>query len=467
MKRIAFLVLTFVLALSCSSKPQVKYVFYFIGDGMGINQVMGTEQYNKATGHGPETINFNTFPVRSFITTVSATSLVTDSAAAGTALATGVKTHNSGIGVDTDDLPVSTIAEWAHAAGYGTGIITTVGVNHATPGAFAAHSPRRKNYEDIATQMINTPIDFIAGGGFQLDKNSSLAPGYFEQMAADNGISVFKGPAFDGVDATEGRVLCLSGKEEIEVPYAIDRQEGDTQLSDFVKAGIAYLERHFGKKGFFVMIEGGMVDYAGHSKDAATCFQELTDMVCSVDLALEFLARHPRETLILVTADHETGGLVLGAGRYEIHPERLAWQKVSAYKLTQLFRSRFFPEDEPYKAPSWEDVKAFFAQYLGLWEQVEVKEKDEAKLRDVYEKTFGKNGNKDLIEANLYSENAKLVAEAVEILDHAAGYTFCFGSHSGSPVGLYVTGAGAEAFQTVRDNSEIAPIIATLAGYKR
>ena len=467
MKRFFQLLLVALVAISCTSQPRVKYVFYFIGDGMGINQVMGTEQYNKATGNGPETINFAHFPVRNFITTASGNSLVTDSAAGGTALATGVKTYNGAIGVDMDTVAVSSLTEWAKASGFGTAVITSVGINHATPGCFVAHTTRRQNYEDISTQYVNSSVDFAAGAGFIMNRRSQCTPAEFEQMAADNGISIFRGPDFQAVAQASGRVLCLSGKEEQDLPYAIDRQEGDTRLSDFVQAGIEYMERNFGKKGFFMMVEGGKIDYAGHSNDAAACFQELTDMANSIDLALEFLTRHPKETLILVTADHETGGLMLGAGRYEIHPELLAGQKLSIVGVAKRFGEAFFPEDKPYKTPSWEDVKAFAKEYLGLWDTVEVSQTDEAKLKDTYEKTFGKGGNKTQGVVNLYSVNPQLVYDAFEVLDRAAGYRFSYGSHSGSPVGLYVTGAGSEAFIPVKDNAQIAPIIASLAGYKR
>lgn len=467
MKRIAYLLLLSLLVAGCSSEPKVKYVFYFIGDGMGINQVVATEQYNKATGYGPEIINFTQFPVRNYITTVSGNSLVTDSAAGGTALASGVKTYNSAVGVDLDGNPVSCLTEWASAAGYGTGIITSVGINHATPACFISHTSVRGNYEDISTQFMSAPVDFAAGAGFIMNRRTERTPEYYEKMAEDSGITILRGPEFDGVEDIDGRVLCLSGKQQENLSCAIDRKEGDTQLSDFVNAGIAYLEKHFGKKGFFVMIEGGMIDWACHGTDAATAFQELTDMAYSVDLALEFLNRYPKETLIVITADHETGGLMLGSGRYEIHPERLAFQKASAPALTNMFREEFFPEEEPYKAPSWDDVKEFFADNLGLWDKVEVSSKDEAILKGVYEKTFGKGGNRNLSSENLYSVNYKIVDEAVKCLDRAAGYRFSYGSHSGSPVGLYVTGAGHEAFREVRDNAEIAPLIAKLAGYAR
>jgi len=455
-----------LLALaSCSKEPQVKYVFYLIGDGMGINQVIGTELYNQATGNGPAEINFAHFPVRGFVTTVSANSLVTDSAAGGTALACGVKSYNSAIGVDVDTVAVSSVADWAHAAGYGVGIATSVGINHATPACFMAHTEKRRNYETIATQYIETPVDFAAGGGFITEKGTGHDAAYFEQMAEDAGITIFRGPSFDGVAAVDGRVLCISGKDENELPYAIDRKEDDTTLPGFVQAGIDYLDARFGKKGFFFMIEGGKIDYGGHGQDAAACFQELTDFADAIDLVLAFYEKHPDETLIVITADHETGGLMLGAGQYEMHPDRLAAQKVSAPELTTLFREEFFPEGQPYKAPSWDQVKAFFARQLGLWDTVPVSNRAEAGLRDAYEKTFGKGGNRNLEEANLYSVNSKMVSEAIIYLDKAAGYQWSFGSHSGSPVGLYVKGKGQEAFVEIKDNTEIAPTIARLAGY--
>ena len=466
MKRICSLLLLSLLVAGCSSKPQVKYVFYFIGDGMGVNEVMGTNLYNDANGQ--EAVNFTLFPVVNFITTVSANSLVTDSSAAGTALATGVKINNSAVGVDPDGNPVSNLTEWAHAAGYGTGVATSVGVNHATPASFVGHSDKRSSYEDLALQMIGSPVDYMAGSTFLTDSGSGHDAAYFEHKADSAGIAVYKGPgAIQGLDSTRDRVVCLSGKTEDSVPYAIDRKDDDTQLADFVDAGIRYLEARYGKKGFFFMVEGGKIDYAGHANDAATCFREVNDMAVSVDLALTFLARYPKETLIVVTADHETGGLMLGSGRYEMHPDRLAGQHASVDAVTELFRDAFFPEDKPFKAPTWEAVKAFFTENLGLWGEVEVSERTEAELKGVYERTFGKGGDRNLSEENLYSVNYRLVADVIRALDRAAGYQWSFGSHSGSPVGLFVTGACAEQFNTVRDNAEIAPLIAKLAGYAR
>lgn len=466
MKRITYLLLLALLVMGCSSEPKVKYVFYFIGDGMGVNEVIGTNLYNQANGQ--ENVNFTGFPVVNFITTVSANSLVTDSSAAGTALATGVKIDNSVVGVDPDGNPTPNLTEWAHAAGFGTGVATSVGVNHATPASFVAHTASRNGYEEISLQMIDSPVDFMAGSTFLTNRGSGHDAAYFEHKADSAGITIYKGPgAIQGIDFSKPRVLCLSAKAEDSLPYAIDRKEGDTQLADFTDAGIRYLESRYGKKGFFFMIEGGKIDYAGHGNDAATCFQEVNDMAQSVDLALTFLARYPKETLIVITADHETGGLMLGGGRYEMHPERLAKQHACVDELTNLFRAQFFPTDKPFKTPSWDAVKGFFNEQLGLWGEVEVNQRTEGELKEIYDRTFGKGGDRNLTEENLYSSNFRIVADVVRALDRAAGYQWSFGSHSGSPVGLYVTGACAEQFNTVRDNAEIAPLIAKLAGYKK
>jgi alkaline phosphatase len=469
MKRICQLLLLSLLVAGCASKPQVKYVFYFIGDGMGVNEVIGTNLYNGANGLG--NVNFTGFPVVNFITTVSANSLVTDSSAAGTALASGVKIDNGVVGVDPEGNWTGNLTEWAHAAGFGTGVATSVGVNHATPASFVAHTASRNGYEEISLQMIDSSVDFMAGATFLTDRGSGHDAAYFEHKADSAGIAIFKGPgairAMDEIDYIKPRVLCLSAKEEDSIPYAIDRKEDDTRLADFTDAGIRYLESRYGKKGFFFMIEGGKIDYAGHGNDAATCFQEVNDMAESVNLALAFLARHPKETLILVTADHETGGLMLGSGRYEMHPDRLARQHASVDAVTDLFRDAFFPEDKPFKAPTWDAVKAFFAEQLGFWGEVEVSERVENELKEVYDRTFGKGGDRNLSESNLYSVNYRLVADVIRALDRAAGYQWSFGSHSGSPVGLYVTGACAEEFNAVRDNAEIAPLIAKLAGYTK
>ena len=460
---IAILLMAMPATLLAKEKaPEVKYVFYMIGDGMGINEVVGAELYNKGTGFGPEEINFLNFPVRGFVTTHSSNALVTDSAAAGTALASGVKTYNNAVGVDADKNPVSVLGEWVAASGKGVGVITSVGVNHATPASFYAHAEDRNDYENIILQYIASEVDFAAGGGILTKRGSGNDAAYFEQKAEEAGIKVYHGKnEWSKMSKSDKRVLCLSGKTEGELPYAINRKADDTTLSDFVSAGISYLESKYAKKGFFMMVEGGRIDNAGHADDGAACFQEVNDFAAAIDVVLAFYEKHPDETLIVVTADHETGGLMLGAGRYEMHPERMKGQQMSTDMLSRLFGETFKKENNP----TWDEAKAFFTKHLGLWGEVEVDRRTEQELKAIFDRNYGKTDAAEERVVNMYSSHSLLIQQVVAYLNKTAGYGWSYGSHSGSPVGLYVKGKAAEAFLPARDNTDIAPIIAKLAGY--
>lgn len=467
-------------------EPKAKYVFYLIGDGMGINEVSGTELYNKSLGIGQEKINFNHFPVRTFVTTVSASSLVTDSAAGGTALATGTKTYNGAIGVDSDKNPVSSLSEWAKASGAGVGIATSVGINHATPASFYAHAEDRNSYDTIARQLIGSEVDFAAGGGFLTESRTGLDASFYEQEARGEGIKVYYGTEdFKNVSVSDDRVICLGGKNMGDLKFSVDQREGDTALKDFVSTGIDYLYGKFADEGFFFMIEGGKIDSAGHNDDAVSCFHEVNDLAAAVDVVLAFYEQHPDETLIVVTADHETGGLMLGAGQYEMHPDRLAGQKISENEISNKFRQAFMPpvqqqrraprngggrpdvsaQQPQWTPPTWEEVKTFLKDNLGLWDIVNVDKKTEDRFIEMYNSAFGGNDGDNEVRS-LYSVNARIVSEAVMYLDAAAGYQWAYGSHSGSPVGLYVNGVRESEFNSCTDNTDIPKLIARIAGYE-
>lgn len=465
------------------NEPQVKYVFYLIGDGMGINAVSGTEIYNRYTGNGPEQVNFLHFPVRTQVNTNSASTLVTGSAAAGTSLATGRKTYTGAIGVDTERNPISSIAEWAKASGAGVGIATSVAINHATPAAFYAHVSNRDSYDAITRQFIHSDVvDFAAGAGFLTERNLGLDATFYEQEARGEGVKVFYGAeSFGNVKSEYDRVLCLGGKDLKELPFAIDRKEGDTALKDFVTTGIEYLYGRYAEEGFFFMIEGGKIDYAGHNDDAASCFREINDFAAALDVVLAFCDQHPGETLIVVTADHETGGLALGAGEYKMNPELLACQKMSENELTSKFRQAFMPPPPPQRRgprngqgmapqqpqwtpPTWEEVKEFLKVNLGLWDTVPVDKRTEERFFETYQTTFGaKEGESEV--RSLYAVNTRLVSDAVMYLDRAAGYQWAHGAHTGSPVGLYVSGVRAAEFNSCSENTDIPLVIARIAGY--
>lgn len=267
MKRLSYLLL-FVLLAGMASAQTAKYVFYFIGDGMGVNQVNGTEMYlaEQEGRIGAKSLLFTSFPVASVATTFSATNSVTDSSAAGTALATGSKTYNGAIGMDDQKQPLQSVAAQAKAAGKKVGVATSVSVDHATPAAFYAHQPDRDMYYEIATDLPKAGFDFYAGGGFlkpTTTADQKEAPSIFPIIEAA-GYTVARGLQEYQAKASDAGKMVLIQKEGAApdcLPYAIDRQEGDLSLAEITQSAIDFLTK--GKnKGFFLMVEGGKIDWA-------------------------------------------------------------------------------------------------------------------------------------------------------------------------------------------------------------
>ena len=458
MKRFRILISAFVaVLLSFSAFAQTpKYVFLFIGDGMGFNQVYATHMYNEA--FGAEDVNFFGFPEFRLVTSFSASSLVTDSSAAGTALASGVKTGNGMLGVYPDKTPVVTISELAKSKGFAAGVVTSVGINHATPASFYGKAESRNMYDLISGQLIESDLDFAAGAAFLVKDKDKYSNAYWIDEAKKAGITVFEGK--NAYKPTKGRVIYLENVGEESLAYAIDRKEGRVALADFTAAAIDHLYAA-SKKGFFLMVEGGKIDYACHATDAATAVKEVNDMAESVQLALDFAAKHPKETLIIVTADHETGGLTIGAGKYEFSPKYLECQKCSKDVLTAHLNALAKQEE----IVSWGSVKEVLRQDLGFWDSVKLSPRFEKQLTQLYKETYLDGLNDE--EKNLYSSNAKLASAAVEYLDgHRAQAKYSFGSHSGTPVPMWAYGASAVSFRDCKDNTDIFNTIVKVARYK-
>lgn len=457
MKRIFVLAAFVLLALNLHAQTP-KYIFLFIGDGMGPNTVYYTDLVNKTLDHQAKDLNFYYFPVKNLICTKSANSLVTDSSAAGTALASGVKIDNSALGYAPDGSFPVTVAELAKKNGYGAGVATSVAVNHATPASFYGHTKSRNDYNELAEQLFSGNIDFAAGATFLTNKGTT--PQDLVAKAKDAGMTVFCGQD-EYKTVKGGRVLYLSNDlDHSSIPYAIDRKPGDTQLADFTKGAIDFLYSNF-KKGFFLMVEGGKIDYGTHATDAATSVWEVNDMAKSIDLALDFMAKHPTETLILVTADHDTGALSLSRNSYEMHPEYMQYQKLSkdqlSVKIAQL-------RGQTGNNASWAQVKEILKAELGLWDKVPVKPEQEKRLTEVYKQTFLDDDKTR--EVNLYSSNERLAATAIDVLAAAAGIQWPISSHSGAPVILAAKGVQAAAFSGCTDNTEVAKTIIKVAKYK-
>jgi len=436
-----------------------KYVFYMIGDGMGINEAIGTQIYNEAKGYEDPSVNFVNFPVRSFVTTHCLTTLVTDSAAAGTALATGSKTYYGAMGVGEDKLPLKDMTERAIEAGFGAGVVTSVGVNHATPAAFYAHTDSRNNYDIIASQLFASKLSFAAGGGFNIDGKVKRPAEEYVKMAKDAGWEVYQGKDSFKNLSSKGQVLCLGDNIKSDcLKYAIDQKEEDTKLADFTKAAVDHLYANH-KNGFFLMVEGGSIDHSCHDDDGATTFEEVNDFARAIDVVLEFYRQHPKQTLIVVTADHETGGLMLGSGKYSMDPKQITYQTMSEGTLSNKLREMARNE----VVPTWDEVKAVLSDALGLYTHVKVDAATDVHLYDLYVRIFAQKS--DVSVSAWYSLNSALASDAVSYVNKVAGYGWSYEPHSGSPVGVYAIGAGSEAFNAAKDNTDIPNIMAKVAKY--
>jgi alkaline phosphatase len=277
-----------------------KNIILLIGDGMGLSQISGGMYMN-----GNKTA-LEKFPVVGLHKAHSSNNLITDSAASATAFACGVKTYNGAIGVDKLGSRVGSILEEAEAKGLATGLVATSTIVHATPAAFIAHTKDRRNYEEIALDFLNTDIDLFIGGGKQfftrrkdsrdlyidLRKNGYYVTDYFETKMKHLEIPPGKKLAYFTSDAD---------------PLPVSR--GRDYLIPATKLTLEFLSNQ-SDKGFFVMIEGSQIDWGGHANDRDYVISEFIEFDKVINLAINF-AKKNGETLVIVTADHETGGFLL------------------------------------------------------------------------------------------------------------------------------------------------------------
>lgn len=457
MKRLILIVLVLLASISVlAQKP--KYIFFFIGDGMSFPCVYITELYNAAAegSYEPKDLCFSTFPQRGWIDTYNTQTLVTDSAAAGTALACGEKTYGSAIGMDKDHKSMESITAQLKKMGWGTGIITTVGINHATPAAFYASAEYRNQYNTIFHQLIKGGVvDFAAGADILVEKKSNTTAQAAMQAAQQAGWNVLMGRKQCLERAGESaRTLCLDSLGIKDLGYGLDGKRR-IFLEDFTRAGIANMQKYH-PESFFMMIEGGNIDHAAHAGDAASMIWETNEMDKAVEAAMEFYRSHPDETLILVTSDHETGGISLGrAGEYAINPKILLNQKISLKQLT-----RRIGKLRKIKNSKWEDAREILSDALGLWTKIEVNPAEEEKLKGIFLRTI--KGKDDSMVENLYSSEESLSVEAIRYFNDMAGVQFAHSNHCGAYVPVYAIGCGAEKIAACRKNSDIPHVIMSL-----
>lgn len=296
MKR--FYGILFFLALllgGCTQEQEVKNLIFLIGDGMGLAHVSMLEIERKF-----EPTAFERADAVAFVATRSANNRVTDSAAAGTALATGVKVNNATLGVTPEGERLTTMMEMAHAQGLATGLVVTTYLQHATPAAFYAHTPDRGDYNGIQEQLVACDFDVLIGGGDEWFTEAHYA------AMQQKGYAVAR--SVDAMEAhDEGRLLGVMS--ETDLPHAAER--GDF-LSRATKKALSLLEQH--DEGFMLMVEGSLIDGVSHANKTEEILAEVSDFEQAVAVAMDFADTHPN-TLVVVTADHETGGVALASGK--------------------------------------------------------------------------------------------------------------------------------------------------------
>ena len=504
-----------VAAKAEEPESKVKYVFLFIGDGVSFPQRTAAEYYkanldsprhfddligrakkkiSKETGvttfkPGASRLLMNSLPVQGVSSTYSVNSVITDSAAAATAIATGRKTRHGVLAMSPDlKEKYTSMATMAKAKGRKVGIITSVSLDHATPAAFYANQPSRISYYEIACQIPASGFDFFGGGGFKQLKNTIEAK-HVLTVLEEAGYTIARSKsAIEALGQGDLKAVAINQNldQEKALPYAVDSKAEDLSLAGFVNKGIELLDS---PDGFFMMIEGGKIDWACHANDALSAIKDVLALDEAVAVAYGFLQKHPDETLIVVTGDHETGGMAVGfAGtRYDSFLEYLAVQNGSHFaftkKLDEMKKDGPLTMEKIYPA-----INEFFG--LKLFSESELKwlnkKAASGDLKAIRELAFAlqpyevENLQRALIMSKAkISERSKndyafiarfgyydpLTSMLTQILNNKAGIGWTTFAHSGLPTPVSAAGSGAESFAGYYDNTDIFHKIVEIAGY--
>ena len=488
-----------------------KYIFLFIGDGMSYPQIQLTNYFlsaneNKESAQtvsveGEEktvlssgnNLTMMNFPVAGSAQTYDSTSFAPDSASTATSIATGNKTWSGSINVSTDfTQEYETIAEKLKAQkDYKIGIVSSVNINHATPAAFYAHQASRNNYYDIGLELIDSGFDYFAGGGLLAPTGKEEEQKDLYVLAEEGGYKVVKTQAeAEALTAEDGKALVIDEHlaDSNAMAYSMDLQEGEWTLADYVDKGIEVLDN---ENGFFMMVEGGKIDWACHANDAAATITDTLALDQAVKEAVEFYQEHPDETLILVTGDHETGGLTIGfAGtNYDTFLTNFNNQKISYAKFDSDYVSKYKEEKTDFDT-IMKDVTELFGLQAPAEEGAESTEKKDSAdkhpeseddgalvmtqyeydtLKEAYETTMSRTGEEEEFaqdEYVKYGSYEPLTVTITHILNNKSGINFGSYAHTGLPVEVFAQGAGQENFAGYYDNTDIYEKVAALTGVK-
>ena len=485
-----------------------KYVFLFIGDGMSYPQVQLTNYYLSAsqgqnagtvTVEGEEKTKLDSknnltmmnFPIAGSAQTYDSTSFAPDSASTATSIATGNKTWSGSINVSEDFTQTyETIAEKLKAQkDMKIGILSTVNLNHATPAAFYAHQASRSSYYDIGLEMIDSGFDYFAGGGLLQPTGKEKDKEDLYALAEAAGYKVVQTQAeAEALKAEDGKVIAIDEHlaDSSAMSYELDRAEEEWALADYVEKGIEVLDND---NGFFMMVEGGKIDWACHANDAASTITDTIALDNAVEKAVEFYNEHPEETLIIVTGDHETGGLTIGfAGTdYDTFLKNFENQKISYAKYDSDYVSGYKENKTDFETVMKDVTELFGLQAPAGTDSETTQQKDSAdqhpesdndgalvmteyeygQLKAAYETTMSRTGEEAEFaqdEYIRYGSYEPLTVTITHILNNKSGINFGSYAHTGLPVEVLVQGVGAESFDGYYDNTDIYSKMAALLG---
>ncbi len=438
-----------------------KYVFMFIGDGMSSPQVNSAQVFNGCNESGLidlKELTFTQFPVVGIQYTQDATSFAPDSASTATSLSSGFKTHSGVIGMGIDKTTKgTTIAEMLRDKGWKIGIVSTVTINHATPAAYYAHVASRNDYYEIGLQMAASDFDYFGGGSVNQADNGDKS---IYEVLEDNGYLVTNDrDTILSLNSDSGKVYAYSPvlQDDGAMMYALDAEDDQLQLKDFVRKGIDVLDN---ETGFFMMVESGKIDWAGHANDALANIYDTLAFDEAIQVAVEFAKQHPEETLIVVTGDHETGGMTIGyaATGYDTAFDILRNQKCSFVAFDEMVAERTAAGDF-----SFDVLMDMVEENFGLvapGESAEVEalvmnDYEYALLQKAYDDAM--SGNVDGYEESLlYGGYNPISVTLTHIINNKAGIGWTSYFHTGLPVPVYAYGEGAEAFIGSYDNTQVA-----------
>ncbi|MBN2039310.1 MAG: alkaline phosphatase [Spirochaetes bacterium] len=489
-----------------SANAAVKYVFFFLGDGMSNSQVQATEAYLTTINGGSATLasdllkpenrlNMSKLPVQGMQTTYDAHALMTDSASAGTAFACGIKTLSGVIGMnDTKTTSYKSVAQLASEKGMKVGIISSVSLDHATPASYYASISNRGYMNNIATQLAESGYEFFGGGGLVAPESAARSGDTSNNIWAildDNGYTVLNDrESILGLKHNpQDMVICINPwlQDSSAMPYSIDRPTTNLSLKEMTEVAIATLNadnskrskwhkhnkkcRHDNSRGFFLMVEGGKIDWACHANDAVATIGDMLDFDDAIGAALAFYKKHPRETLIVVTGDHETGGMTIGHATtaYGAYYDKLLDQQCS---FTYFSQNQWAEHKAAYSAGydytsssnlvSNSDMLNLMEDTFGLIYS-DLNNYQKEKLEDAYDKSMcGSNDNSSAENSLLYGYYEPIIVTITHILNERASIGWTSYSHTGVPVPVYAIGKGAGIFGGFYDNTDIAKKLANV-----